>query len=63
VLRRFRRNTDRKRIAFQLDVQEHLAARGIPTCRSPSEGAAKAAEIALYDFESESSGHGTRAGS
>ena len=31
VLRRFRRNTDRKRIAFQLDVQEHLAARGIPT--------------------------------
>ncbi len=31
VVRRFRRNTDLERIAFQLDVQEHLAARGVPT--------------------------------
>ena len=31
VVRRFRRNLDRERIAFQLDVQEHLAARRVPT--------------------------------
>ena len=31
VVRRFRRNSDRERIAFQLDVQEHLAARRVPT--------------------------------
>jgi homoserine kinase type II len=31
VVRRFRRNTERDRIAFQLDVQEHLAARQVPT--------------------------------
>jgi Ser/Thr protein kinase RdoA (MazF antagonist) len=31
VVRRFRRNPDRARIAFQLDVQEHLFRGGIPT--------------------------------
>ncbi len=31
VIRRFRRNPDRARIAFQLDVQEHLSRAGVPT--------------------------------
>ena len=31
IVRRFWRNTDRARIAFQLDVQEHLSREGIPT--------------------------------
>jgi Ser/Thr protein kinase RdoA (MazF antagonist) len=31
VVRRFRRNPGRARIAFQLDVQEHLSREGVPT--------------------------------
>lgn len=30
VVRRFRRNPGRARIAFQLDVQEHLSRAGVP---------------------------------